>query len=652
MIKCTIRAALACFAMLLPCIAPAVDETTVPIGNAADDPRTSEAVTRILQRCADAYSHAETLSAKGRYIEAVKLGKRETQSAAEFEIVFQRPDRMRVSMTSKERLGSGFCADGTTVTFTWPDDKRYATIAQPASLAAFAEEERAGQVADDESGTFVRTSVPALLASDDTLAWIHANVVRYLYEGTEKVGDTLTERVKFVQENPEIVVTNWIDPRTGLLRKVSVIMAEDDNGDFIDSYSAAKVARMQITIFDSVTTSPRRMPKDAFKERIPKDWQKQTPKPTRAGGDAKESLWRRMFRVAAAEAGQETTVGLKMESGSAMLRAGWFHATTSRVEGISRRGPGGPDAEPLAVALQTGGVMLLDRDGTATGAMRCGTPPPDILSWVRDTTGPLLVAASTDGGPLKAFRRDGGEAWRRDCGMMLGDLLVEDNGGAEPRIFAAGTGGLVRLNIGGDIAFWSRRAGRLFGVSVFSEPGGEKRLACLNADGRLGVFDLGGRFMRFIDPGLFVSRIAVDEANPNAPFLALTMGERKDIMLQRLDTRGTPEWTIGVAQRTQTVYPVGVSAAVLHLGDNATSAPSPKPRRVIATALSDGRLSLFTLSGAPVWRGKVVSSDPTFGEGDAKACVGMQVRDSDGDGADELYLAVSAGVLQVTGAGR
>ena len=529
--------------------------------------------------------------------------------------------------------------------------KRYAQIAQPSNLAAFAEEERAGRVTNDESGTFVRTSVPALLTSDDTLAWIHSNVVRYFYEGTENVGDTLTDRVKFVQENPEIVVTNWIDPRTGFIRKVSVIMAEDDNGDFIDSYSAAKVARMQVTIFDSVTTSPRKVPKDAFRQRIPKSWEEQQLEAPKPSGGVKESLWKRMFRVAAAQAGEETTVGLKMESGSPMLAAGWFHATKQPVEGIARGNSANQAGMPLTVALETGQVVFIDADGTATGSIRGGTPPLDILCWSRDTTGPLLLAASTDGGPLRAYREDGRMAWSRDCGTMLGDLAVTDDEGDGARVFAAGTDGLVRLNIHGELAFWSRRAGRLYAAAAFSDSDGSERLACLSADAKMGIFNLDGHFNRFIDPKLFVSRIAVDDANPEAPFIVSTMGERKDIMLQRLDRRGTPEWTVGVAQRVQSVYPVGVSTARLRLDDAATSvsAPGSEPRRVIVIALSDGRLSLFTPAGGPVWRGRIVSSDPTFGEGDAKACVGMIVRDSDRDGADELYLATSAGVLQVTG---
>lgn len=620
-----------------------------PTGDAAADPRTSEAVTRIIGAMANAFGTTDNFYAKGRFIESTKVGTSERTSSANFEILFRRPDLLKVVLKG-DADHTVFVADGTTVTMTWPDEERYLRLPQPAQLAAFAEEERAGELAEDETRNIMRTTAPAMLISDDALAWIRSNVVKYVFEGSEKVGEADTWRIKFIQENPDMVVNTWMDKRTGFVRRVSVVMGRSEDDAVVESYAEASVARMQIALFDTISTSTQRVPRTEFRApRIPRSWKPavdETVETERAGD---ESVWLKLFRAAAAQTGDETSATIAGDDGTTVLRTAWFRTTPARIGAMATlRVP-----EPaFHLLLANRRVQVVDARGEATRAYRIGAANVDRAAILTGTTTPLLLTAVTAGGPLQAWHTDTGRpAWERGLGMALGAVLPLD-GGADtpPSVLAAGTDGVYAVAADGRLLFSSRRMTGVFQLRPITGDDGTSRVAALDTSGRIGLLSRGARLQRRFEVTDSPVRIFVDDAAARAPYLVITPGESGDMALQRLDTAGAPVWTVGAASPARNLSAVGIRTLRLRLNDDGTVPDSSAPPRTfLCTVMNDGRVSLFTGDGLPVWRGRVTSSDPTFMASENDGILDMEAADLDGDGDDELLLALPNGLLAVEG---
>lgn len=618
-----------------------------PTGDADADPRTSEALTRIIGAMADAYARADHFYAKGRFIETTKVGRTERTESADFEVFFRRPDLLKVLMKG-DAGHTLFVADGTTVTMTWPDGKQYLRRPQPAQLAAFAEEERAGELAEDETRSIVRTTAPALLVSDDTLRWIRSNVVKFVYEGSEKVGEADTWRIKFIQVNPDMVVNIWTDKRTGFARRSSVVMARDENDAVVESYADAAVARMQIALFDRISTSTQRVPRSEFRApRIPRDWKSATEaedEPRRGT----ESAWLKLFRAAAAQTGGETSATISGDDGTTVLRTAWLRPAPARIGAMAATGAPQPTIHLL---LANRRVQVVGAGGEALRSYRIGAAA-DRAAVLTGTTTPLLLTASTAGGPLQAWRTDNGApAWQAGLGMALGAVLPVDNGpGAPPSVVAGGTDGVFAVSAEGRLEFSSRRMTGVFQLQPLTLEDAPRRVAALDTSGRIGVVDHGARVERRFEPDAAPVRLFVDAASPRAPYLVITPGESGDMALQRLDNAGAPVWTVGAASPARNLTAVGVATIRLRLNDDGTASdPSAPPRPLVATVMNDGRVALFTGAGHPVWRGRVTTTDPTFMASENDGIVDMAVADLDGDGDDALILALPGALLAVEG---
>ncbi len=601
----------------------------VPTGDAASNPETSRAVTVILARCAAAYSGTPSFFAQGKYIEAVKVRDNEEKDSADLEIFFRRPDRLKVALSGK-KISTAFLADGTSVTFTSPGRKAYKQIPQPPQLAAFVEEERAGLILDDESRTLTRATAPALLVSDDTLAWLHSNVVKYVFEGAEKLDGADTWRIKFIQADPEIVVTSWIDQQTYLLRKSSVLMAEDSDGGFVESYADAAAARMQIAIFDRTSTMTTRAPKSAFRQRIPANWTDiaATERQKRAGEP--ESVWQRLFRAAASESRTPTTATVLTDSGAGAFTVAWCHPAPARVAGASKRRATDTTGALVALALTDGTIEVINESGQAGERFR--TPlRPDLVAISGTDSGRQIVAAESGSGAVRGFRAGGAAAWSFAGGDDLTDLCpTSDPAG----IIVAGARGLQKLGADGQLRFSSREVTFPFSVSPGFDPEGRPALMVLSAGKSVAFYNGDGRIRSKKEGESGIRLIAAGDGTAH-PWYALTQGSTPGIQLRGLGRTLQPDWTIGFTQGEKAGVPV-------HVGKLRKAKGAADE---IVAASSNGQIGLFTPSGDPVWRGRVEFSDPTWNSTPKDGLVSVFSSDVNGDGNDDLVVSGAPGVV-------
>ncbi len=618
-----------------------------PLGDAANDARTSAAVMAILQACADAYTSTPVFYSEGRYIISQKMDETSVSDSAKLTIHFRRPDLLRVEISGKysETL---FLADGTTVTMSWPKEKRFKQIPQPDNLAAFVEEERAGMMLDDDTKSVIRSTAPALLVSEDTLAWIHGNVDKYFFEGSEIVSGADTWRIKFVQSGGSDIVTLWVDKKTGFLRKNSTMMAVDESDDYVDSYAEGTKAAIIISIFDRISTRLSTVPKSRFRPgRVPGNWEDQSDKgisEDEAESSDGTSVFSKFFRAAAEETATTPTVTFESESGtSGALRLLWQHELPQRASAVAS---GGTHRGELQIIMQNKRVHVVAPDGRQVRQYRIAQPATDAAL---SQNGKFLFTISKNKQTVTAWdSNDGTFVWEKTLRGTLDALLPLRTNNA---LMVGGSKGIFVLSSDGDLSFSSRRVTDV--TRLLPDPTGNdgdlENIIVTSDDDGITLFSADGHWLEEITATAFPAPICSTNEKNGRSFFALNEGEAGDVALQRIDSKVRPEWTVGVAAPAKYLSPTTVLTANLRLAQNGSeSVAQGGIHEFLITQMNDGRISIFTPEGKPVWRGRIKTNDPLFMASLKDGVLASYATDLNGDGSDEIVVVLPRSVVALT----
>lgn len=623
----------------------------IPVGTAESDPITSEAISKILEATADRYASVESFKATGVYIEAARASRGEKaveeQMSSRLEVVYQRPDRLKVLVTGEE-IAAGLVADGSTVTLLWPNEKEYSRLSQPESLAAFVEDERPGEILADDTNAVSYSVVGALLVSEDPLRWLHANVKTYVYDGVEEVRGRPAWRVKFLQTDPELVVINWIDQETKFLSKVSIIQARNEEGEFVESYADSSYGRIRIAILDDIRTGAKAVKEKEFKAPISRSWKprEEEDKPSFAGEADTMTPWERLVRAAAAKTGRETTVTLVAQSGGEAVRLTQVVERPGKVTALLASGDGvstvpgllAASAEKLVV-LGSGGEIL--RSFSVTGT-------PGFLALLNDpqVQEPLIAVADSYGDSVRTYSPAGRPVWNYTHvgGRISSILAARPDGETTETLYVSflGETGLRRLGPGGRVLFASRKLTGLTSLAAGEVPGYGWRLVASTGEGAGFYRPAGTLAEKFPEwsEDLQVGLLALDDAEASAPVLQVAAAGDQEYVLRRVRPDGSPVWTAPLVQGVKEAEPVGLTVARLR--------SQGREGRYIISLISDGRLVVVSADGEAVWRGKVVFGGEASSGDLEHTAAALLAADLDRDGRDEIYVGGEGSIVRLT----
>ncbi len=629
----------------------------IPVGNAAHDETTSRAVMQILRECARSYETADTFRAEGTYIEAAKATTSDKavteENSSRIEIRYRSPDKLRVDVAGAE-IAAGLIADGGTVTQLWPNEKEYRRMPQPPDLAAFSEDQRAGELIEDDTNALVYSVTAALLISDDALNWLHANVKTYIYDGVEEVRGRPAWRIKFLQTDPEIVVINWIDKETRFIAKVSIIQARDDDGDFVESYADSAYGRIRIAVLDKIETGPRTIGKDAFEFKVPKGWKvRKTEAPEKPSAASELSGWERLVKAAAAAQSEKTTPSLSAQTGEGDLRLADWIERPDRVTALAAAASAGSEGTTFILAASAGKIDFLNARDEVTRSVNV-TGTPDFLALLRtaESTGPLVAAAGIYGDTVRTYDFQGNAQWsyERPGSRISGIAAARAPDGKPDSLFVGylGDTGFRKLGTDGTVRFASRRLTGITSLAAGDLAGAGPRLAVSTGRGGA-IFSLEGEKLSKMTEesgAVQVGLLAVEDSNPSAPLVQAAGVGEGEYVVRRVRLDGSPVWTAPLAQGVEEAEPVGLTVARLRLPGGGGQA---KP--YVAAMLSDGRLTLASAEGEIAWRGRLSFGEALSGDLE-RVATSLLAADRDGDGEDELYAGGDGGILRIETAAR
>lgn len=595
-------------------------------GNVADNPATSAAVARILSRCAQTFTATQDFHATGTYIEASRsAGSSDSEDAARLEIDYVRPDKLRVQL-SDEELSSAFIANGKKVLMLWPSDKKYQTADQPSTLAAYSEAERAGEIFDDESLTMMRSLIPALFISPDPLAWLHANVVQYDYEGIDNVGDSPCWRIRFLQVNPQMAVTNWVDCSSFFLRQVSVVRALDSDGDFTPIYQDSSAGHMRLTILDKISTEPAAVPKDAFSFEVPKDWSLKRTVRADTDEEAPEGQFLALFRAAASQSGKITSVTLTSDPGTPRLKQLAFFPTSERALSLASI------ENQMYAGLANRQIMVVDPSSKTTRFS--SQVRPDLMTTMGTSDSAFLVAADREG-HVAACTADGQKKWSADTHQEITGICS-----GQDHLYTAGAG-LVTLGKDGVVQFTSRRFSSIEALAYLDQ---QDTPSMVVASSKTGFAQFAQTGQLLCDENISGKFLALMQSNgvSSSPLVGMTNSLRGGTRLHGLDAEGTLQWTVGIGQTLAEAKPAGLALMRLKDHDDTTSVGAR-----IVSLVGDGSLALYAGNGQPLWRGRIAPADQAAGLKPETFAHALAATDVNGDGHCEVFVATDAGIMML-----
>lgn len=596
------------------------------VGNVAEDDNTSRAVMEILQRCADAYKNVKTFHASGSYIEATKhFSAGEAQSAAKIEVWYSAPHKLRIE-TEDSNLSGLFLANGTTVTLGWPHERRYLEVEQPDALAAFSEQERAGEIVTDETNSIARSVVASLFITNDPLAWIHSNVEEYHYSGIEDVAGSPAYRIRFVQSNPDLIVINWIDTKSYLLTKVSLIRAMSEEGDFVYSYDEASAGTMRVTIYDTVDTTSTISP-DVFAFTLPKNWKVREREEDEADAP-QEGAWMKLFRAAAAETGAITSATVESTFGGEAIRVGSHFSPPQKV--LSIAAVASEEGERLAVGLDNEELALVDAN--LTGSRIRAPFVPEVLS--RATSGSLLVAEFN--GRIARVDTRGQKMWQRQVNQDITQAVCVDT--SQPRVYVSTAFGLITLDADGRTTFTSRMVSDLVSLSTQGALPQAASLIAASITGDIAFYRDNGSFIRTFSVTDLVQSVLLVPRENDVAVVTLGADDNNEPMLRQYDAKGSLMWSVGLTAAEDAAV---AGLAVLRAPRQGTA------RHLLVALLTDGSIAVITPEGQPVWRGRVRPSSSAVLADENLFAHSLDATDLNANGTDELYVHTEAGVTQL-----
>ncbi|MGI8907824.1 MAG: hypothetical protein ACR2IE_15190 [Candidatus Sumerlaeaceae bacterium] len=639
-------------------------------GDTANDEKTSRAVEEMLRRCGESYLSATHFHAVGRYIQAYKstrLG--ENLNDASIQIFYRRPERLKIVFAGKG-MEVSFVADGTTVSQLNGEKREYIQFAQPDSLAAFSEEERAGEIADDETNSIPNSIVAPLLVTPDPLAWLHSNVQQYIYGGVEdvKLVDPVTSqtsrvscwRIKFIQSNPKIIVENWIDRETYFLRKLAIIQAVDEDANFVESYSGASRARMRVAIYDTISTSADEVPISKMRADIPKGYKFRTYEPElqdAGGGD--ESVWSRLVRAAAVEKGERTSVSLQAELGGHLLQLRTVHEFDSRITALQSGGAALESGPSILVGTANKQLSLITSGTTISKQLKFEQAFDQVCLLKRSAAAPLVITTEGGGDTVSAFNLDGGLQWqyRKDAAIESISTCPSNPNSFFYVAYRDGRG-VRALDADGKVRFASRRLSMVSGMTAAQQTSApvplvvrsSSDIACMSEDLKI--------LSRF-ESDTLAGPCEVDVRDAAYPLIGIGFTSADDVLLQRISREGATSWTMNLAPEASEIKGAAVDFVRIRVpdrreisadGTTTQTAESRKPARLmrcIVALLSDGRISLVTAEGDLLFRGRLTSGGTLAPRKDQWQAFGLAIGDLDGNGEDEIYTASDSQLLQL-----
>lgn len=634
--------------VLLPPPRAVAQDTSRPLpdmkpGDASTDPDTSRGIEMILHRCAEQY-RTDNFETTGLLLSAYKTKRTgESLQQRNLYLAYKRPSHLFIQITGDGQSYT-LVANETTVTKLNQVKKQIIEEAAPDSLGAYVESQRAGELLPDETGNIDESLVASLLLSENPEAWLHSNVVQYVFEGIEEV--TLPGkaepvscwRIKFIQTDPEIVVSNWIDRDNYYLRKVAVVSAVDDDGEFVESYKDSVRARMELAIYTDISTAPIEPTNSYFTAKAYRDYQ--SPEPPKSPEPVRESGWTRLVRAAVATKGDPTTVSVTSLFGPGKsVRA---HVLADAGERIEYLGHGKLPGQRPALVYGTGEaqVKILDRNTSEPRTIDAPYPVHTAVLLHRPETDPLVVVASATDGRVHALDLNGKVVWTYGISYLPierlqvvarpeGDLLYIDYG-ASP--------GVKMLDTSGTVLYSSRRVKE----ATYIATGMVNREPMLAADVEGETYCLGpqlnvtGKFTSEDGFGI----VGLDTEDPLYPLLLIGNPDEA-IMLQKASCDGTTSWTRPVLPEASDAPECAVRYARLRLGDEA------QPSRYLVILLSDGKMSILKPDGTLACRIHLETSSAVARREDYQVGRDLAVADFDGNGEDELYLALDAAVVRL-----
>jgi hypothetical protein len=618
-------------------------------GLASDDPQTSRAVDEILKRCADAYAQTEHFYAKGRHLAEIKVDEnRQVLREQNIEVSYERP--ARINITCCEASGaatSRFVADGERILMVWdkqlrlfggaPENLVYRIIRQPSSLAAFVDEDAAGDIYEDETGCLTASVAAPIFLSRDALSWLHSHVMEYYYDGTERVAGRCCHRIRFHQKDPYLAVTQWIDCESYLIWKLAVVRAQTDKGTPIWALGAADSGEMWTTIFDEMTTRPRSA-RGEFRVAPPAgltlaaDETSSAPLPTTR--DTAPSFLQRLLRAAVSTSSAKTSVSLEFQEPAGRWKLGKLWNFDKRIVSLSA----GFTKSVFAVTADAK-VWRLTAQGLQPIPVAVDFFPDVVVPW-KVGGNVWLVLLRTGGNRLQVVDLEGKTLWQRTLPSRIW-CVSADNESSPPQLWLGLESGLARLNARGETEYATRRQRNIAQLVVAHHPRyGKVWLGLGIRNPELWLFDAAGKPLQKIwtsDAPLGLE--AVKPPCDAAMVVGAISRQGNELALRGLGPNGETLWTTYVAPRLERF-----GGDFTSFRDTASEAPCPQHFLAVTP---EGALREMNAWGDIVWDGRLifdrVSALLEAGSvGDA-----ITSADIDGDGEDEIYLVAEKTLLEL-----
>ena len=611
--------------------------TTIKAAPADENTETSSAISAILDRCAEVYAKAPAMHATATYVRAAKSDGVTTYTSAKVKLDYIRPDKLAIVTTSdSDPLDNGFYADGTTNTQVFANNKNYVILPQP-ELGSFAATWRAGEIHRDFSDALSMSGIGSLLIAESPAEWIHSNVVRYVYEGAEEVAGNDCHRIRFNQENPDVIVVLWIDKKSFLVRKLSFIHSYDDDYEMVESFEEGTEASMRLVNFDTISLRPADVPKSAFRARIPKGYTLTKDEPaTSTESTASLGFWGNLVRNAALSSPEETTWSLTRSSGDIDLKLEEFVNTPKPVIDLDPDLSNDGKISAMGLAMDGGLLHFYHYDGTlsSTVTLKEGIR---LFAWQEKlTSGPRLLAVDKHYQNLNAYTLSGDKLWS----YHLPFSVIETLRGAQPpeegTYLDMGELGLRKIGPEGQVLF-ANSSVAYPGQPNPAPPGIDRLIS--NSGYSVTILDKQLHKLHEFETDELISATWWDKEDAANPLISLSITDDYDILLQRRNLKGDIIWTTNVEPKATAE---GGAMSLL-----ATLQVQGKPQEVIIVLMGHGKVAIADKSGKIIYRGKVDANDSLVERNESTVLRFFLVADVNNDGLDEIYFPLDTHMMRL-----
>ncbi len=626
-------------ATALSAAVPMTVPVDIPVGTADENLQTSRALVAIMQHSIQAYASTDHMHAEGTYVAASKSEDEET-SYLEARVVmdYHRPGKMAIISKSKSpSLNRSFIADGTTVTMV--DAEGFKEMAQPDSLSAFTDFYRAGEIYEDKSGAIAMTFAGPMLTAENAAGILLEKIEQYIYEGEEQVAGADCHRMRFIQNDPDMVVILWFDKTTWLIRKASFISSYDENFTMVESFEDGVNSSLLVMTWDEISTDTAKIPDGAFAlAAVVSKKKTEAPEKTRKIRRRAPGLWESLVSSAAEASPEATTWSLTGDSDDVNLRITRFaQLPESILDFVPAPTPDGGQPR-LAVATKGGVITLHKPNGSVDTTVTLPGTIADFELLDVATSEPLILATNESGKNLSAYNLKGELAWTYSYPTQ-GIRHMAVTTGTVPAIYLtlSGLAGLRKLDENGNVLF--ANVSSYFTGSPHPAPAPVDRLL-YNSSYEIAVMDKNLALIGAFDTDERVRSLQWDPENADAPVLTIAESTDDDILLQRRDENGNIVWTTMIAPKAEAVSGSGLELVRLRIGG--------QTQRCIFVLLSDGQAVITNTEGKVLYRGQVSANAALVKRNDDDVLQNIAIADLNQDGIHEIYTKIDKHILQLT----